>query len=127
MELGNFSISLTVKDLDASLAFYKKLGFTHAGPGGEARWAIMRNGDTKVGLFEGMFDANIMTFNPGWNSNAEALERFEDIREIQAKLKADGVELATETDPDGVGPAHIIFTDPDGNTIMLDQHVAKPG
>jgi len=126
MKLGAFSVSLAVKDLAASRAFYETLGFEAVGGNAEHHWLILRNGSTKIGLFEGMFEDNILTFNPGWSDSGDELSSFEDVRDIQAKLKAAGVELALEADPDSDGPAHIVFTDPDGNQIMLDQHVAKP-
>lgn len=128
MSLGAFSVSLAVQDLSASLAFYEQLGFEHAGGDPTHGWAIMRSGSTVIGLFAGMFEHNIMTFNPGWSQDAKPLDgRFEDVREIQARLQAAGVELESKTDPDGTGPAHIIFKDPDGNVIMFDQHVPRPG
>lgn len=123
MELGAFSVSLTVKDLAASRSFYEKLGF--AGFAGDASqgWLILKNGSTVIGLFQGMFDKNILTFNPGWDQGANALASFTDVREIQKSLDAQGVDITTRTDPEGSGPAHLILTDPDGNVIMLDQHV----
>lgn len=123
MNLGAFSISLTVKDLEASKAFYEKLGFAVFGGDVAQDFLIMTNGDTKIGLFHGKFDQNLLTFNPGWNQSAEALETFDDVREIQARLKAEGLQLALEADPDTTGPAHIFLTDPDGNPILIDQHV----
>ena len=123
MDLGAVSISLTVKDLAASRDFYARLGFEPAG-GDEAQgWLIVRNGTTTIGLFHGMFDKNLLTFNPGWSAAAEPLDSFDDVRAIQARLKAAGVELTGETDPDGTGPAHITLEDPDGNPILIDQHV----
>ena len=121
MKLGAFSLSLAVKDLAVSRAFYEKLGFEHGG-GGEG-WAIMRSGDTVIGLFAGMFDDNIMTFNPGWGQDAKPVDPFDDIREIEAKLRADGIEVVSSNTGDkDAGPAHVIIKDPDGNTIMFDQH-----
>ena len=125
MSLGNFSISLAVKDIAVSVEFYEKLGFTHAGGDTGQGWAIMRNGTTTIGLFAGMFEANILTFNPGWDGEAKPLDQFEDVRDIQARLRAAGIEIAKPTDPDGSGPAHIVFEDPDGNSIMFDQHVPR--
>ena len=123
MKLGAFSISLTVKDLTASKAFYEKLGFSDEGrPCGE-NWTILKNGETVIGLFEGMFPKNMLTFNPGWNQNAEAVGDFDDIRELQKTLKASGVSLDTEADEATTGPASIMLTDPDGNPILIDQHV----
>jgi predicted lactoylglutathione lyase len=122
MELGAFSVSLTVKDIKASMAFYEKLGFSSMGGVPDENWVIMTNGTAVIGLFQGMFDKNILTFNPGWNSKAENLEVFEDVRELQKKLKADGVELTEEADENGSGPAHFTLTDPDGNSILVDQH-----
>ncbi len=125
LPLGNFCLSLTVRDLATSRAFYEKLGFTEVSGDGKF-WLVLRNGATKIGLFQGMFDKNILTFNPGWNHEGKALENFVDVREIQAQLKANGIQLALETPADGNGPAHIVFSDPDGNQIMIDQHVGKP-
>ncbi len=124
LPLGNFSLSLAVRDLATSRAFYEKLGFNEVGGDGK-QWLVMRNGDTKIGLFQGMFDKNILTFNPGWNVDGKTLDSFVDVRDIQAKLKAAGIQLALETPADGEGPGHIVFSDPDGNQIMLDQHVGK--
>jgi lactoylglutathione lyase len=125
MHLGNFSTSLAVKDVAASKSFYEKLGFTQVAGKLEQHWVVMKNGDTKIGLFQGMFDKNALTFNPGWDSNGEPLESFLDVREIQKALLDSGVELTTKADPDSIGPAHIAFVDPDGNPILIDQHVPK--
>jgi lactoylglutathione lyase len=123
MELGNFSISLAVQNLDASRQFYEKLGFEIFGGDASQNWLIMKNGEHVIGLFQGMFDRNILTFNPGWDSNARQLERFTDIREIQRELKAQGVTLTSEADESTTGPASLIAIDPDGNPILIDQHV----
>lgn len=123
MELGAFSVSLTVKDLAASRAFYEKLGFTTMGGDQSQGWLILKSGTTVIGLFQGMFDKNILTFNPGWDQAAQALPSFSDVREIQRSLDSQGVELTVRADPDSTGPAHIVLSDPDGNVIMFDQHV----
>lgn len=123
MDLGNFSVSLAVKDIEASRRFYEKLGFT-VFTGEQAQgWLIMKNGDHNVGLFQGMFDKNILTFNPGWGSDAQPLSKFTDVRELQRRLKASGVNLITEADENSTGPASFMIADPDGNTILVDQHV----
>lgn len=122
MQLGGFSISLAVKDLLASKAFYEKLGFTQFAGDIAHNYLIMQNGTTNIGLFQGMFEGNIMTFNPGWDSNATETAEFTDVRELQKTLKADGVELTTEAEQDGKGPASFTFVDPDGNAILIDQH-----
>lgn len=123
MELGNFSISLSVKDIHASKDFYETLGFTVFAGDIERNYLIMKNGSTNIGLFQGMFENNIMTFNPGWDENAQNLDSYTDIRDIQAHLKKNGVQMIQEVDELTSGPASAIFTDPDGNTILLDQHV----
>lgn len=123
MTLGAFSVSLAVKDLKTSQEFYEKLGFKSFGGKLEHKYLIMKNGDTLIGLFEGMFEGNILTFNPGWNQNANTLKEFTDVREIQASLKTKGIELTLETDKTTEGPAHITLVDPDGNSILIDQHV----
>lgn len=123
MKLGAFSVSLTVKDLAASLDFYTKLGFEALGGDAAQGWLILRNGSTTIGLFRGMFDKNMLTFNPGWSDDATPLEDFADIRDIQKQLKSNGVVFATEADETTTGPTHLIVSDPDGNLIMLDQHV----
>jgi catechol 2,3-dioxygenase-like lactoylglutathione lyase family enzyme len=123
MELGAFSISLTVKDIRVSKEFYEKLGFKEFGGDITQNWLIMKNGDHIVGLFQGMFEANLLTFNPGWDQEAEKLDSFVDVREIQRQLKAQGIEIVTEADENTSGPAHIVIVDPDGNTILIDQHV----
>ena len=123
MELGNFSISLAVKDIEASKVFYEKLGFTVFAGDQSQNWLIMKNGDTNIGLFQGMFDKNILTFNPGWNSNAQPLEEFTDVRELQRQLKASGVNMISEADENSTGPANFMIVDPDGNTILVDQHI----
>ena len=122
MELGAFSISLTVKDLAASQAFYEKLGFAVVGGVAEQNWLILRSGDTTIGLFHGMLDKNSLTFNPGWTSHAKDLPEFTDVREIQRRLKQNVLELTTEADESTSGPASLTLTDPDGNPILLDQH-----
>lgn len=127
MRLGAFSVSLAVKDLKVSQAFYEKLGFRQVGGEPSQNWVVLGNGSTVIGLFQGMFEENILTFNPGWGVRQEALEDFEDVRAIQGRLKAAGVPLVMEADPEGAGPAHIVLVDPDGNQIILDQHVPKPG
>lgn len=123
MDLGAFSISLTVKDLEASLAFYEKFGFEVVGGDASQNWLILRNGDHTIGLFHGMFDHNILTFNPGWNQQAQPVGEFTDIRALQRELKARGVELVSEADEDGSGPASFTAVDPDGNPILVDQHL----
>lgn len=122
MKLGAFSISLAVKDIAASRAFYEKLGFTVFGGNQEHHWLILKNGDHLIGLFQGMFERNALTFNPGWDQNAQPLDEFTDVRELQRLLKAQGVVLTTETDENGSGPAHIAMLDPDGNPVLIDQH-----
>jgi lactoylglutathione lyase len=123
MQLGNFSVSLTVKDLQASKAFYEKFGFQEFAGDASQNWLIMKNGDVVIGLFQGMFEKNILTFNPGWDGNAQQLPEFTDIRELQRQLKAQGVELMQEADESTTGPASFIAVDPDGNPILFDQHV----
>ncbi|GAB4148448.1 MAG: hypothetical protein Fur0021_08310 [Candidatus Promineifilaceae bacterium] len=123
MELGAFSISLTVKDIEASKAFYERLGFQVAGGEIADNWLILKNGDHVIGLFQGMFDKNILTFNPGWNQNAQKLDTFTDVRELQRQLKAQGVALLSEADENTTGPASMMLVDPDGNPILVDQHV----
>lgn len=123
MELGAFSISLTVKDIHASKEFYEKLGFREFGGDIAQNWLIMKNGDCVVGLFQGMFEKSMLTFNPGWDQNAQPLGTFADVREIQRRLKEQGVELSSEADEETSGPAHIMLEDPDGHPILIDQHV----
>jgi catechol 2,3-dioxygenase-like lactoylglutathione lyase family enzyme len=124
MELGAFSVSLAVKDLAASRAFYEKFGFrAFAGDGNT--WQILKNGPHTIGLFQGIFEKNILTFNPGWDSNAQKLESFTDIRHLQRECKAKGVPLITEADENSSGPASFMAVDPDGNTILFDQHVGS--
>jgi catechol 2,3-dioxygenase-like lactoylglutathione lyase family enzyme len=123
MDLGAFSISLAVKDLAASRAFYEKFGFTVFAGDASQNWLILKNGDHVIGLFQGMFEKNILTFNPGWDQNAQALASFTDVRELQRRLKAQGVVLAQEADESTTGPASLVAVDPDGNTILVDQHV----
>jgi catechol 2,3-dioxygenase-like lactoylglutathione lyase family enzyme len=122
--LGAFSVSLAVKDLQASRAFYEKLDFEFAGGDPEQNWLILRNGTVTIGLFQGMFERNVLTFNPGWDYKAEAVgEKFTDIREHQRRLKSSGLEFALEADETTTGPASLMLTDPDGNPILIDQHV----
>jgi catechol 2,3-dioxygenase-like lactoylglutathione lyase family enzyme len=123
MELGAFSVSLAVKDLKASMAFYEKFGFTAFAGEPSQNWVILRNGSAVIGLFQGMFEKNILTFNPGWDQNARPLPAFTDVRELQRRLKAAGVTLTNEADEQTAGPASLIALDPDGNPVLLDQHV----
>lgn len=123
MNLGAFSISLSVKDIKASKIFYEKFGFKVMGGDLSQNWLILKNGDHIIGLFQGMFEKNTLTFNPGWNSNAEPLNEFTDVRELQRELKAQGVELLSEADENTTGPASFVAVDPDGNPILVDQHV----
>lgn len=123
MELGAFSVSLAVKDIEASKRFYQKLGFKVFAGNQAQNWLIMRNGTHTIGLFQGMFDKNILTFNPGWNNEVQELKQFTDVRELQRQLKAQGVALMTEADENSKGPGSFMVTDPDGNTILFDQHV----
>ncbi|MEO8275053.1 MAG: VOC family protein [Thermoanaerobaculia bacterium] len=122
MQLGAFSISLAVKDLAASRAFYEKVGFTVFGGNGKS-YAMLRNGDRIIGLFQGMFDTNTLTFNPGWDSNAQPLAEFTDVRELQRQLKAQGLEMTVAADETTTGPAYFMVLDPDGNPLLFDQHV----
>lgn len=123
MDLGAFSVSLAVKDLQASRQFYEKLGYTSFAGDAAHNWLILRNGDHVIGLFQGMFEKNILTFNPGWDQRAQPLGSFTDVRGLQRQLKADGVSFATEADESSTGPASFMVVDPDGNTILVDQHV----
>lgn len=123
MQLGAFSISLAVKNIQASKDFYEKFGFKSYGGDIAQNWLIMKNDDHIIGLFQGMFEKNILTFNPGWDSNANKLETFTDVRELQQQLKASGVTLQTEADESTTGPASFVALDPDGNPILVDQHV----
>ena len=128
MKSGAFSVSLAVKDIAASRAFYEKLGFTKFGGDQSQNWLILQNEDrVTIGLFQGMFEQNIMTFNPGWTQAATAMDEFRDIRDIQAELQEKGITPTTAADPDSTGPASFVLTDPDGNPILFDQHVPKPG
>ena len=123
MDLGTFSISLAVKDIGASKEFYEKLGFEVFGGDASQNWLIMKNGDHAIGLFQGMFEKNTLTFNPGWNSDARELDTYTDVRELQRQLKERGVELISEADESTSGPASFIAVEPDGNPILVDQHV----
>jgi lactoylglutathione lyase len=123
MELGAFSVSLAVKDIAASRRFYEQLGFSSFGGEQAKNWLIMKNGDHVIGLFQGMFDRNILTFNPGWDQAARTLPAFTDVRELQQQLKQSGLTLMTEADESTTGPASFMLTDPDGNMILVDQHV----
>ena len=123
MQLGNFFVSLNVKDLQASKTFYAALGFEPIGGDDDQGCTILKNGDCIVGLFQGMFDKNTLTFNPGWNAAGETLDDFTDVRELQRQLKSHGMSLASEADEDSTGPASFMIMDPDGNPILVDQHV----
>jgi catechol 2,3-dioxygenase-like lactoylglutathione lyase family enzyme len=123
MHLGHFSISLAVKDLATSRAFYEKLGFEVIGGHAEQNWLILQNGDSTIGLFQGMFERNMLTFNPGWDARAHRLEEFTDVRDIQRHLKEHGLALTAEADESTTGPANLMLIDPDGNPVLIDQHV----
>lgn len=123
MQLGAFSLSLAVKDLEASRQFYEKLGFKYFGGDAAENWLILKNGDHVIGLFQGMFDRNMLTFNPGWDQNAGTLDAWTDVRELQRQLKMQGVPLQTEADETTTGPAYFVVVDPDGNPILVDQHI----
>jgi len=123
MNLGAFSVSLAVKDLETSRKFYEKFGFKVFAGDAFQNWLILKNGDHAIGLFQGMFEKNILTFNPGWDSNAQKLDVFTDVRDLQCQLKAKGVAVQTEADETSTGPASFMVVDPDGNPILVDQHV----
>ena len=123
MQLGTFSISLAVKNIEASKVFYENFGFEVVGGDPSQNWLILRNSGHTIGLFQGMFESNILTFNPGWNDEAQPLDSFTDVRELQRQLKAKGVLLVSEADEETKGPASFVAVDPDGNTILVDQHV----
>ena len=122
MPLGAFSLSLAVRDLAASRAFYEKLGFEAFGGDPTQNWLILKNGDAVIGLFQGMFERNTLTFNPGWDSSAQPLDDFTDVRELQRRLREQGIEFVVEADEASTGPAHFIVVDPDGNPVLVDQH-----
>lgn len=124
--IGNFSISLSVKDLAASRAFYEKLGFRPKGTHAAANYVILQNGDCTIGLFQGLFERNTLTFNPGWDRDAQPLANFEDVRALQQRWKQSGLNFAVEADESTQGPAYLMLLDPDGNPILVDQHVPKP-
>jgi len=126
MKLGAFSLSLAVQDIQKSITFYEALGFELAGGDVENGWCIMRSDSTTIGLFQGMFEHNMITFNPGWAQDATPLDAFEDVRAIQARLTEIGADFVDQADPDSEGVAHFIVHDPDNNVIMFDQHVPKP-
>ncbi|HYD01069.1 MAG TPA: VOC family protein [Phycisphaerales bacterium] len=126
MDLGNFSVSLAVKDIAASRAFYEKLGFAVVGGNQKQNWLVMQNQTATIGLFQGMFDKNILTFNPGWDRSRNTPPDFQDVREIQKALQERGLKLTTTADPGTTGPASATLTDPDGNMILIDQHVPSP-
>jgi catechol 2,3-dioxygenase-like lactoylglutathione lyase family enzyme len=126
MELGNFSVSLAVTDIQASKAFYEKLDFKEVGRKLEENWIVLQNGNARIGLFQGMFDKNILTFNPGWGADKAILRDFQDVRTLQRTLKARGLTLASEADETTEGPASFMVIDPDGNALLVDQHVPSP-
>ncbi|MBI5432007.1 MAG: VOC family protein [Planctomycetes bacterium] len=126
MQLGNFSVSLTVKDIKVSKAFYEKLDFKQVAGKLEQNWVVLQNGTTKIGLFQGMFEKNSLTFNPGWDHERNTPKDFQDVRELQQVLKQRGIKLQTEADEATDGPAYFTLVDPDGNPILVDQHVPKP-
>ena len=123
MQLGAFSVSLAVKDLEASRSFYEKLGFEAFAGNAAQNWLILKNGGTVIGLFQGMFETNILTFNPGWDSNAQPLPEYTDVRELQRRLEAQGVTMLQKADESTTGPASLVIADPDGTAILFDQHV----
>jgi catechol 2,3-dioxygenase-like lactoylglutathione lyase family enzyme len=123
MQLGAFSVSLAVKDIEASRAFYQKLGFEPFGGDASQNWLILKNGDHVIGLFQGMFEKNMLTFNPGWDQSAQNVDAFTDVRDLQRQLAAKGVTFQQQADENSTGPASFVVTDPDGNPILVDQHV----
>lgn len=123
MDLGAFSISLAVEDIEASRKFYEAFGFTILAGDAARNWLIIKNGDHVIGLFHGMFEKNMLTFNPGWDSNAQPLATFTGIRDLQRRLKAQGIQVSQEADEGATGPASFVAVDPDGNPILVDQHV----
>jgi lactoylglutathione lyase len=123
MKLGTFSLSLTVKNIQASKSFYENLGFIAFAGNISQNWLILKNGNCTIGLFQGMFEKNILTFNPGWDENATKIDSFTDIRDLQRQLKAKGMKMETEADENTSGPASFVIVDPDGNPILIDQHV----
>ena len=127
MRLGNFSVSLAVQDIHRSRAFYEKLGFRAIGGDAASNWLILQNDTSTLGLFQGMFEKNSLTFNPGWDRTGNTLPEFDDVRDIQAAIERHGLELAVTADESSTGPAHICLIDPDGNPILIDQHVPRPG
>ena len=126
MQLGVFSVSLSVKDIQKSKTFYEQLGFQEVGGELAKNWIILRNGTTTIGLFQGMFDKNILTFNPGWDQDQNTLPAFQDVRELQTQVQTRGIQPDVPADADGTGPASFVIQDPDGNPILFDQHVNKP-
>ncbi len=126
LRLGKFSVSLTVKDIAVSRAFYEKLGFKVSGGDQAQKWLVLQNETTTIGLFQGMFEKNMLTFNPGWDRSNETLPDFDDVREIQRTLVSKGLTLATKADESSTGPASLMLLDPDGNPILIDQHVPAP-
>ncbi len=126
MSIGCFSVSLSVKDIAKSKAFYQTLGFEIFHDTSDQGWCILKNGDAVIGLFQGMFEGNLLTFNPGWDQSATPVEAFEDVRALQTRLQEAGVDIAVPVDPTGTGPASFTATDPDGNVILIDQHVPRP-
>ena len=126
MQLGNFSISLVVRDIAKSREFYEKLGFKVCGGNQAQKWLILQNDTANIGIFQGMFEKNMLTFNPGWDRTKKPLPKFDDVRDIQKTLKADGIEFKTEADESSTGPASFVITDPDGNPILVDQFVDRP-
>lgn len=125
IRLGNFSVSLNVKDIQASIEFYQKLGFRQVGGDPKQRWIVLQNEQAKIGLFQGMLEKNSLTFNPGWDSDKKTLDDFDDVRDIQKELISRGIELAVKADESTDGPAFVVLNDPDGNPILIDQHVPK--
>ena len=127
MGLGSFSVSLAVKDMAVSRAFYEKLGFVVVGCDASLDYLILQNATSTIGIFQGMFDKNILTYNPGWTRTCETLPEFQDVRDLQRALEAQGVEIHTRADESGTGPASLVLVDPDGNPILIDQHVPRAG
>ena len=123
MELGAFSVSLAVKNIDTSRVFYEKFGFKVIGGDASQNWLILRNSNHTIGLFQGMFEKNTLTFNPGWDDNAQEIDSFTDIRDLQRQLKSKGVDLLIEADEESSGPARFVAIDPDGNPVLVDQHI----